>query len=221
MTLNWRMRNRPDADIAGATTAHARLLATLAGLSGDWCPQPSLLPGWTAGHVLAHLARNAESHIRMLDAAAVGQSVEQYDGGRAARQAGIDEGADRAGPELVEDVRATSARLERTWASLPEAAWDGHGVNADGERWPCSLLPFHRWREVEVHLVDLGVGPSWSDWPDDYVARELPRALATMPARVTDGAARRRLTAWLLDRAPTPGEIVLGGWEEHPGTYSR
>ena len=28
------------------------------------------LEGWTVGHVLTHLARNADSHVRMLEAAA-------------------------------------------------------------------------------------------------------------------------------------------------------
>jgi hypothetical protein len=53
------------------------------------------------------------------------------------------------------------------------------------------------------------------------VARELPRVLATLPDRLADGDARRQFTAWLLDRAPSPGDLALGGWEEHPGTYLR
>ena len=215
------MTSRPDADITGATAAHARLLAAIAGLTEADVGRPSLLPGWTVGHLLTHLARNADSHVRILDAAAGGDSVEQYDGGRPAREAGIEAGAHRPVAEQVDDVRSTSARLERTWHSLPEAAWDGHGFNADGERWLCARLPFHRWREVEVHLVDLGIGPTWADWPDDYVARELPRALATLPDRLADGGVRRHLTAWLLDRAappgdPSVGDWTLGGWEEPP-----
>lgn len=217
------MTNRPHADIEGATAAHARLLATVAALTDEDTDRPSLLPGWTVGHVLTHLARNADSHARILAAAAGGDSVEQYEGGWAAREAGIEGGADRSAADLVDDVRSASARLEELWASLPEAAWDGHGFNSDGDRWPCAQLPFHRWREVEVHLVDLGLGPSWTDWPDAYVARELPRALATLPVRLVDPAARRQLTAWLLDRGPSPGDgvvgqWVLGGWEEAPST---
>jgi maleylpyruvate isomerase len=152
--------------------------------------------------------------------------VEQYEGGRAARQAGIDAGAGRPAAELLDDVHSSSARLEHLWATLPDHAWDGHGFNADGSRRECALLAFHRWREVEVHLVDLGIGPSWADWPEDFVARELPRALATLPHRLPDEAARRRVTAWLLDRAPSPadpviGDLVIGGWEERPDNYGR
>ena len=66
-----------------------------------------------------------------------------------------------------------------------------------------------------------GLGPSWTDWPDAYVSQELPRALATLPDRLADGAARRQLTAWLLDRGPSPtdqavGQWSLGGWEDAP-----
>jgi len=220
------MTNRPDADITGATAAHARLLATIRDLADGEVRRPSLLPGWTVGHVLTHLARNADSHVRMLEAAAAGGSVEQYEGGRTARQSGIEVGAGRQAAELVDDVRSASARLEKVWASLPDDTWDGHGFNADGDRWPCAQLPFHRWREVEVHLVDLGLRPSWKDWPDAYVSRELPRAIATLPDRLADGAARRQLTAWLLDRGPSPadgvvGHWVLGGWEEAPSAYGR
>ena len=52
---------------------------------------------------------------------------------------------------------------------------------------------------------------------DGYVDRELPHALATLPDRLADPAARRRLTAWLLDRAPSPGDLDLGGWDASSG----
>ena len=215
------MSNRPDADIAGATAAHARLLAHLADLTDAQVARPSLLPDWTVGHLLTHLAGNADSHVRMLEGAAAGEVVEQYEGGWRARDGAIEAGAGRPASVLVDDVRAASARLERLWATLPDQAWDGHGFNSDGGRRPCALLPFHRLREVEVHQADLGLGLSWDDWSDGYVSRELPRALATLPDRLADPASRRRLTAWLLDRTPSPGDLVVEGWDAHPEHYGR
>ena len=69
-----------------------------------------------------------------------------------------------------------------------------------------------RWREVEVHHVDLGLGYEATDWPDDYVAGELPLALAGLPSRLGDGAIRARTLAWLLGRAPQPDLSQLGPW---------
>ena len=46
------MTDRPEADIAGATVAHARLAAALDGLTDEVAARPSLLPGWTVGHLL-------------------------------------------------------------------------------------------------------------------------------------------------------------------------
>jgi len=58
--------------IAPVRDSHARLRATLAGLTDADARGPSLLPGWSVGHVLTHLARNADSLVRMLKAAARG-----------------------------------------------------------------------------------------------------------------------------------------------------
>src|ERR1035441_5721059 len=45
-------------DRLGAATA--RLLATSAGFTDAQVREPSLLPGWTRGHGLSHVARNAD-----------------------------------------------------------------------------------------------------------------------------------------------------------------
>jgi uncharacterized protein (TIGR03083 family) len=56
-------------DFGPVQDSHARLRRTLAGLTDAGARRPSLLPGWTVGHVLTHLARNGDSHVRMLDGA--------------------------------------------------------------------------------------------------------------------------------------------------------
>jgi stearoyl-CoA desaturase (delta-9 desaturase) len=143
--------------IEGCGAAHRRLSATLDGLDDATARGPSRLPDWTVGHVLTHLARNADSHVRILDAAARGESVEQYAGGYAQRAADIEAGASRSAAELVADVAATAAALEDRWKVMPPHAWSGAGL-AGGRPWPTRLLPFHRWREVEVHPSTWGWG---------------------------------------------------------------
>src|SRR3954471_3673737 len=84
-------------DIAGATSAHQRLLATLDGLSDEQARSPSLLPNWSVGHVVTHLARNADSFVRLLSAAERGEVVDQYEGGAAGRGAAVGERGGGAG----------------------------------------------------------------------------------------------------------------------------
>jgi maleylpyruvate isomerase len=199
---------RPNADIAGATAAHGRLRAAVAALSDDQARRPSLLPGWTVGHVLTHVARNADSHVRMLDAATHGEVVDQYPGGHEQRSDEIEAGAPRPAAELIADVMASCAALEQQWAALDNSAWEGHGRTNLG-LWPLSDLPFRRWREVEIHHADLGLAFTWRDWPDDFVAAELPRALDGLPERLTAGT-RAALAAFLVGRAEPPD---LGGVE--------
>ncbi|MGK5530911.1 maleylpyruvate isomerase family mycothiol-dependent enzyme [Streptomyces sp. URMC 129] len=61
--------NGPAADLHGLQDATDRLLATAAGLDDTALAQPSRLPGWTRGHVLAHLADLTESAARFFAAA--------------------------------------------------------------------------------------------------------------------------------------------------------
>jgi maleylpyruvate isomerase len=65
---------------------------------------------------------------------------------------------------------------------------------------PVALLPYRRWREVEVHLVDLGLGFTSSDWSPELVDRMLPTLVAGLPGR----ADARELAAWLLGRGSPP-----------------
>jgi maleylpyruvate isomerase len=193
--------------VQGCRDAHARLLATLDGLDDATARRPSRLPDWTVGHVVTHLARNADSHVRMLDGASAGEITDQYQGGLEGRAADIAAGADRPAAELVADLGAAIDRLDAAFDKATPEVW-AHGVGrmSSGELCPCADLPFRRWREVEIHRADLGLGPGPADWPDDYVALELPRALANLPDRLP-GADRKRLLAWLLGRADAPPEL--------------
>ena len=186
--------------IDGCAAAHARLHATVAGLADDTVRRPSRLPGWTVGHVLTHLARNADSVVRRLDGAARGEVVDQYPGGAEGRTQEIDVGAGRSRDELVADVLAADAAVETTIATLAEEAWSNGTRSLGGEVVPASDVVFSRWREVEVHHVDLGLGYEPADWPAGLVTRWLPRAVAGLAQRSDD----HELLAWILDRGPAP-----------------
>jgi maleylpyruvate isomerase len=211
-----------DEEIAGAAAAHQRLLADADAWVDVDVTQPSLLPGWSVGHVLAHVARNADSMIRALAAAGRGESADRYPGGREQRAADIEAGAGRPLDEQVADVRQTIWTLEQTWARLPAEAWK-MTASALGRPEPVADLPFRRWREVEVHHADLGFPEfTWDDWSDGYVRRELRRAemawsarramgLTDLPAAAQALPPNRRL-AWLMGRLDIEGLPHVDQW---------
>ena len=207
-------------DIAGAAAAHRRLEAGLAGLTDAGARQASLLPGWSVGHVLTHLARNADSHVRMIGGAEAGEALEQYVGGVAGRAAEIDEGAGRSADQLVDDVGRSNAALEAAWSAASDRAWAGEGIGTIAGPVPIADLPFRRWREVEVHHVDLGLAATPAGWPADYVRLETvrqtmtwtsrrPMGLTDLPAEALALSPNDRL-AWLLGRLEVPGLAPAG-----------
>jgi maleylpyruvate isomerase len=213
---------RPEPEVFdGVRASHRRLSITLDSVDDDTARAPSLLPGWTVGHVLTHIARNAESQERALLGALRGEVVARYPGGSAQRDADIENGARRPVGALVADVRATSARLESTWDELTDEAWEGHATFEGPER--VDALPFARWREVEVHHVDLGLGYTSESWPAGYVRRDLaaktmawrarmPMGLTELPAAAQALSPASRL-AWLLGRLDVDGlPAVREGW---------
>jgi maleylpyruvate isomerase len=164
-----------DSDLRSVEDAHRRFLRSTGSLGDHDVRRPSRLPGWTVAHVLTHLARNADSHIRRSEAALRGEMVDQYEGGTEGRAAQIEAGAIRDAADLIADVRETADALEEIWRQLPADAWLGRSRDVSGSSRYLFELPARRWQEVEVHLVDLGVGITSADWSDTFVREWLPR----------------------------------------------
>jgi maleylpyruvate isomerase len=192
----------PAEEIDGVLAAQARLHEALSGVDDGTARRPSRLPGWTVGHVLTHLARNADSVVRRLAAAVDDRLIEQYEGADAGRAAAIEAGAARPAAALVADLAGADAAVEQLFVTLPDVVWDRPVLRSgpSGGTVPAARLVFSRWREVEVHHVDLGLGYEPAQWPDALVERMLPGLLAGLP----DRAGRSELAAWALDRAPAP-----------------
>jgi maleylpyruvate isomerase len=197
--------------------AHAALvdhLQAMTGGPGADPVMPSLLPGWTRGHVLTHIARNADSFVRVLDAARRGEQVTQYEGGAEGRNADIEAGSTRDWDSLVADVGASARRLDEMFAT--QDRWDLAMTNSAGETVAHTELPGMRLREVVVHHADLGdPGYTPADWPADYVREDLRRMEMRYNARRPMGvsglpdAARRappiERLCWLLGRGEIAG----------------
>jgi maleylpyruvate isomerase len=182
------------ADLAelalAAAAAHQRMWASASRMTDDSCSAPSLLPGWSRGHVLAHWAGNADGQTRMLQAAMRGEVAAQYPGGDAQRAADIETGAARPVPLILQDVRAAIDRVEDAWRRMPPEAWSQPTGARIGQR-PAWKSVWARWRETEIHHVDLDAGYTHDHWPAEFVSLMLPRVVSTLDTRLTDKAAVR------------------------------
>ena len=189
--------------VEGCGAAQAALLEDIADLSDDVARRPSLLPGWTVGHVLTHIARNGDSVVWRLEGAARGELRDQYPGGLEQRADDIEAGAGRPAAELVRDVRQTADAVERVMADLSPAGWDALSRTSRGVVEDSRDAVLSRWREVVVHHGDLGLGPV--PLPPALVEVWLPRELPRLAER-SDPA---ELLSWVIGRGEPP---VLAPW---------
>ncbi|MFP8962960.1 maleylpyruvate isomerase family mycothiol-dependent enzyme [Streptomyces nanhaiensis] len=156
----------PVADTAALRESTDRLLTALRKLDDAALAAPSKLPGWTRGHVLAHLARNADALVNVLAGRPMYLSAE-------AREADIERDAPRPLAVQLEDLRTSAARLDEAMAGLTGEQWGATVELRNGVTDLASSLPFRRRIEVELHHVDLGIGYGLGDMPASFTDREL------------------------------------------------
>ncbi|MCZ4514250.1 maleylpyruvate isomerase family mycothiol-dependent enzyme [Streptomyces sp. ActVer] len=186
-------------DLASVRDATERLLTAVGKLDNASVAEPSRLPGWSRGHVLAHLARNADALVNVLE------SRPMYVSGEA-RDADIGRDAPRPLQTQLTDLRESAARFQEAGAA--PADWSRTVELRNGVTDSASGVPFRRWIEVELHHVDLGIGYDLEDLPEEFVEREiafLTDRFAGHPevphTRVTDGT-----RAWSTGRVSGDGD---------------
>ncbi|MEU3982729.1 maleylpyruvate isomerase family mycothiol-dependent enzyme [Streptomyces sp. NPDC026672] len=151
-------------DLASVRDASERLLTAVAGLPDAAVTEPSRLPGWTRGHILAHLARNADAIVNVLEGRPMYASGD-------ARVADIERDAPRPLDVQLADLRESTARFDA--AGAVPADWSRTVELRNGVTDSLSRVPFRRWIEVELHHVDLGIGYELEDLPDEFTEREI------------------------------------------------
>ncbi len=195
---------RPADLINTCRTSHRRLAAGLTPLTDADVQRPSLLPGYSRGHLITHIANKAKAHARLFEGAVMGEtrSVHPagYDPDRAASA-----GAHRSAPELRADLRESFELLEARWDELDEVQWQRQAIMMAGPRTLAEVVGQHL-RNVEVHHVDLDIAYRPADWPAVFVAAELTKRLRQLPER----ADHPDLLAWLLNRGLAPQ--LVGPW---------
>lgn len=233
-----RPANPPAAAVLHALAAATdRLLATVDGMTAEECAEPSLLPGWTRAHVLAHLALNAKGLASVLTTLESGNPIPMYASDRR-RDSDIEHLAAEPAARLADRVAVGASMLAqhlgggptpeqaletvgaagqlsgdlaraREFAAGPAAAGlpggDAHAGDAarpgearrvipafetaaresaaglaawsmvgpfertpGGKRMEAADIPTMRWREVEIHHADLGLGYVPAEWPAEF-----------------------------------------------------
>ena len=149
--------------------ATTRYLQALTVLDDESVRRPSLLPGWSRAHVVAHLSRNADAFTRVLGQVAAGEPAWMYASAEA-RDADIKDTVarlDLAG--LVEDALASTARLtEALWSCEADPGAPYTRVPGGDRTWPLHSVGPRRRAEVEIHHSDLGEGYQPATWPADF-----------------------------------------------------
>lgn len=216
--------------LGGVGEAHRRLVEAIAGMTDAQVAEPSPLPGWTRGHVLAHLADAARARARVVEHALRGEVVEMWAPGE--RDAVVEATASRTAAAHRAATAEHARRLEEVWAGV--ADWDAPVAGG-----AVDLVPavFTRWREVWIHLVDLDLGVRPADWGVDLACHVVDVLVPRLPegcAVRADDVPRtwgsgvevvggvRDLAAWLAGREPGTRPVSeaplpeLGPWPAYP-----
>lgn len=218
-----------DHDLAARVQqATGRYLQILDSLTEDGSRGPSVLPGWTRAHVVAHVARNGLATATVLDEMRRGNDPSFYDSPES-RAADIEELATadlhRLRTVSLEAAgrchEAIEAVLDRGVAALGERR--ARAYPGAGEEMDVTGTVLSRWREVEIHHADLAGGYGPRDWPEDFTdyllelvvadrGEECDLMLVTPERDVPVGSGEgprvdgtsAGLAWWLLGRPPVP-----------------
>ncbi|MGQ0843949.1 MAG: maleylpyruvate isomerase family mycothiol-dependent enzyme [Sporichthyaceae bacterium] len=159
-----------------------RLVDSVRRQSPDALRAPSGLPTWTRGHVITHVARNAEALVNLVMYAADGRPRAMYPS-MDARNEGIESGAERPGPELLADLTATADRFLWAARELSRDRWGNEVTLITGRRVPAYWVLGARMREVEFHHVDLSTGYFPDRWSPAFVGPCLDEISKSMSGR--------------------------------------
>lgn len=172
-----------DVLLGWADDGQARVEAAAAPLTDADARAASALPGWSRGHVLTHLARNADALVNLLTWARTGVETPMY-AGPEQRSADIDAGADRTAAELAADLHGSAQRFRAAAAALSDEGWAATVRTRAAREISAAEIPWLRVREVWLHLVDLDRGATVDDIPDDVAWQLVLDSAASLGPRV-------------------------------------
>jgi maleylpyruvate isomerase len=211
--------------------ASARVVRTVDAFhDGDWSA-PSLLPTWTRAHVVAHLALNSEGMARALRGVlgdALGDVDESgpetgvgtmYDSD-AVRDSDIAELATAEHSEIRARLLAGVSVLHDVVSAVPSDQWETRLERTPGGRSiRAGAFLGMRWRELEIHHVDLDAGYAPSDWTQEFAEHLLDAMVKRVAAEAVEIRPLDSARTWVLgdgeSEYPVPvvtGPIADIGW---------
>jgi maleylpyruvate isomerase len=194
--------------------ATQRLIDEARLMTGADLRAPSLLPGWSRAHVLAHLARGADAMRNLLIGARAGRDLPAYPSPEA-RDAGISKSAAAEASGLVEDVISSAMALRTVARQLPDQAWRYPVRMLDSPRFPAGQLLTRRLVEVELHHCDLGIGYGHDQWSAAFAAMELHEPMRSQRAQRAGAIQPESIRARSMARKIPPyqsGQPLPGSW---------
>jgi maleylpyruvate isomerase len=210
------------AELHKAASTVTRLLAKLddASVAG-----PSQLPGWTRGHVLAHITGIANAMARQLDYARRGEKIELYDGGMDGRNKAIELAAGHSLAQHTESVTKAVESAVASFDALEPDDWQAPITYRDGTVFDGGQA---LWRELTIHASDLGVGFGPETWSRPFCEHLIGFLAARVPGEyklvlqptglpqisIGGGSTSIAITgmltdiaAWLAGREPSLGSL--------------
>ncbi len=160
------------ADLVLARRGTAYFSRKLNELTDDEYDAPSLLPGWSRRHVIAHVGYNARALTRLVEWAGTGVPNPMYPSPQA-RVEEIDYGATLSPIALRNLHHHALVTLSVHWRDLPAGRWEHPVVTGAGRTVPVSVTPWLRSREVWLHAIDLDNGAAFADLPPEFCDRLL------------------------------------------------
>ncbi len=220
------------SDVVASTE---RLIDRVATIDDALKTKPSRLQGWSSGHVLAHIALNAEAFVVVAESRREGELGVMYPHGSHGRNVDIAELASEPSAVILTRLRESAAAFESAWS---EPVPDGPCTPAvGGPEFPASGVLLRRLREVEAHGVDIGhdlITPT--EWSNRFVEVDLPLQWRTVSTRLPEGVgvaitdelshtwiagwgkvdqmalSRRDTLGWVIDRRHVEGLPNLVSW---------
>jgi maleylpyruvate isomerase len=151
-------------------------------LRDDEFDAPSLLPGWTRRHLIAHVGYNARAIVRLTQWADTGIEQPMYESSQA-RWREIEYGATLSPVALRNLSEHAAVHLNVQWRDLTDEAWRAEVRTSQGRVVPASATIWMRTREVWLHAVDLDNGGSYAHFPAELIDHLIADVLSNWRGR--------------------------------------